>query len=148
MAGGAFTTSLASACAPAGPAAATTRPGAAPTASGAAATAIYPTYLPAASGPKPDIPASGQGYDDGFDKFPTNPVKAMTGDPPGTGSTVNIMSIALFPPPTPLAQNPAWQAVNKALNADVQFEVVTQADYPVKLGTVMAGSDIPDILYL
>ena len=64
------------------------------------------------------------------------------------GSTVKIMSIALFPPPTPLDQNPAWQAVNKALNADVQFDVVTQADYPVKLGTVMAGNDLPDMIYM
>jgi Ser/Thr protein kinase RdoA (MazF antagonist) len=35
--------------------------------------------------------------------------------------------------------------VNKALNADVQFDVVTQADYPVKLGTVMASKDMPDM---
>ena len=119
-----------------------------PTGTGASsANAVYPTYVPTTSGPKPDVPASGPGYDDGFDKYPANPVNAMPGDPPGTGSTVRIMSIALFPPPTPLAQNPAWQAVNKAMNADVQFDVVTQADYPAKLGTVMAG-DMPDLLYL
>ena len=95
-------------------------PIAAPTRSRApGASAMYPTLLPASNGPKPDVPASGPGYDDGFNTFPSNPVKAMPGDPPGTGSTVKIMSIALFPPPTPLAQNPAWQAVNKALNADV-----------------------------
>ena len=145
LAGGlALTASLASACAPALPGAAPTRP---PAATGTGANAIYPSYIAATSGPKPDFPASGPGYDDGFDKFPTNPVKAMPGDPPGTGSTVRIMSIALFPPPTALAQNPAWQAVNKALNADVEFDVVTQADYPAKLGAVMAG-DMPDMLYL
>ena len=70
------------------------------------------------------------------------------GEPPGTGGTVNIMSIQLFPPPTPLDQNPAWQAVNKALNANVQYQIVTSADYPVKLGTVMAGNDLPDLLYM
>jgi putative aldouronate transport system substrate-binding protein len=58
------------------------------------------------------------------------------------------MSIQLFPPPTVFEQNPAWQAVNKALNANVQFDIVTAADYPVKLGTVMAGNDLPDILYM
>jgi putative aldouronate transport system substrate-binding protein len=101
-----------------------------------------------ANGPKPDFPASGPGYDDGFNSFPKDTVKAMPGDPPGTGNTVKIMSIALFPPPTPLDQNPSWQAVNKALNATVQFDVVTQADYPVKLGTVMAGNDLPDVMYI
>jgi putative aldouronate transport system substrate-binding protein len=152
LAGAALTVSLAAACAPNAPTATPTRAATAATgatgASTSGASALYPTFLPASSGPKPDFPASGPGYDDGFNSFPVNPVKAMPGDPPGTGSTVRVMSIALFPPPTPLAQNPAWQAVNKALNADVQFDVVTQADYPVKLGTVMAGNDIPDMLYI
>jgi len=149
LAGGVLTVSLASACASGAPTAGPTRPAAGPTASGnSAANAVYPTYLPGSTGPKPDSPASGPGYDAGFDKFPTNPAKAMPGDPPGAGGTVNIMSIALFPPPAPLAQNPAWQAVNKALNANVEFDVVTQADYPVKLGTVMAGSNMPDLLYI
>ncbi|GAC1323107.1 MAG: extracellular solute-binding protein [Chloroflexota bacterium] len=58
------------------------------------------------------------------------------------------MSIALSPPPAPLDQNAAWQAVNKALNADVRFDIVTQADYQVKLATVMAGNDLPDLMYL
>jgi putative aldouronate transport system substrate-binding protein len=147
VAGGALGLSLAAACTPVVQAPSATRPAAGPTGTTTGTSALYPTYVPASSGPKPDSPASGVGYDDGFDKFPTSPVKAMPGDPPGTGSTVNIMSIALFPPPTPLAQNPAWQAVNKALNADVQFDVVTQADYPVKLGTIMA-SDMPDMVYI
>lgn len=147
LGGGAFAASLAAACAPATPTASPTRP-AVPTATGATASSVFPTYVPSSSGPKPDVPASGPGYDDGFNKFPTNPTRAMTGDPPGTGSTVRIMSIALFPPPTPLAQNPTWQAVNKALNADVQFDVVAQADYAVKLGTVMAGNDLPDMMYI
>src|SRR5205823_7056443 len=69
-------------------------------------------------------------------------------DPPGTGSTVNMMSVQLFPPPALLDQNPAWQAVNKAMNADVRFNIVTSADYPVKLGTIMAGSDLPDMMYM
>jgi putative aldouronate transport system substrate-binding protein len=147
LGGGAFAVSLAAACAPTAPTASPTRPAGAQPAAGSSANAVFPTYVPTTSGPKPDLPASGQGYDDGFNKFPTNPAKALPADPPGTGSTIKIMSIALFPPPTPQAQNPAWQAVNKALNADVQFDVVTQADYPAKLGTIMAG-DMPDMVYL
>lgn len=146
LGGGAFALSLASACAPSPPNASPTQPAAAQAAT--KASSVYPTYVPSSSGPKPDVPASGQGYDDGFNAFPTNPARALASDPPGAGSTVKIMSIALFPPPTPLAQNPAWQAVNKELNADVQFDVVAQADYAVKLGTVMASSDMPDVLYI
>jgi putative aldouronate transport system substrate-binding protein len=86
-------------------------------------------------------------YEDGFNSYPANPVKVIP-QAPGTGGDVNIMSIQLFPPPTPLEQNPAWQAVNKALNADVRFNIVTSSDYPVKLGTVMAGNDLPDEMYL
>jgi putative aldouronate transport system substrate-binding protein len=141
--------SLASACLPSTPTAAPTRAAVAPlTGTGAGANAVYPTYLPTTNGPKPDFPASGPGYDDGFNTFPKDPAKALPDDPPGSGSTVKIMSIALFPPPTPVDQNPAWQAVNKALNASVEFDVVTQADYPVRLGTLMAGSDLPDMLYV
>lgn len=111
------------------------------------AAAVFPTYVPPANAPKADYPSTGPQYDDGFVNYPKNPVKAL-GDPPGTGSTVNIMSIQLFPPPTPYAQNRAWQAVNKELNANIQYAIVTSADYPVKLGTTMAGNDLPDMVYM
>src|SRR5207248_6179635 len=35
-----------------------------------------------------------------------------------------------------------------ALNATIQYQIVTSADYPVKLGTVMAGNDLPDLIYM
>ena len=114
----------------------------------APASSVYPTYLAPANAPKADFPAESQQYDDAFDNYPKNPVKALPAEPPGTGGNVKIMSIQLFPPPTPYAQNPAWQAVNKELNANVQFEIVTSADYPVKLGTMMASSDLPDLIYM
>ena len=148
VAGAALGVPLLAACAPQVPSAAPTRPAAAATGGGATGNAVYPTYLPASSGPKPDFPASGPTYDDAFNSYPANPSRALPADPPGTGGTVRVMSIQLFPPPTVYDQNPAWQAVNKALNATVQYEIVTAADYPVKLGTVMAGNDLPDILYM
>ncbi|HEV7665219.1 MAG TPA: hypothetical protein VGQ62_16930 [Chloroflexota bacterium] len=147
VAGGAMALPLLAACAPSAPAAAPTRPAAAVPTTSAAANGIYPTYLPIANGPKADFPAAGPSYDDAFSGYPSNPVKVMA-DPPGTGGAVSIMSIQLFPPPTLYDQNAAWQAVNKALNANVQFQIVTSADYPVKLGTVMASNDLPDMLYL
>jgi putative aldouronate transport system substrate-binding protein len=143
-----LTLPLIAACAPQVPSASPTARPASSTSSGATGNAVFPTYAPAAGGPKPDFAASGPTYDDAFSSYPSNPAKALPAEPPGTGGDVKIMSIQLFPPPTVYEQNPAWQAVNKALNANVQFEIVTAADYPVKLGTVMAGSDLPDLLYL
>jgi putative aldouronate transport system substrate-binding protein len=136
---------LLAACAPQLPSA---KPTAASTSSGAAGNAVYPTYVPATNGPKPEFAATGPTYDDAFSSYPSNPIKALPAEPPGAGSTVRIMSVQLFPPPTVYEQNPAWQAVNKTLDANVQFDIVTAADYPVKLSTAMAGNDLPDILYL
>ena len=111
-----------------------------------ATSTILPAYQALTTGPKPDFPANNQVLCDGFSKYPPNPVKALPSDPPGTGSTVTVFTDAALPLPTPLEQNPAWQAVNKALNANVQFNIAANADYPAKLATLMAGSDLPDII--
>lgn len=112
------------------------------------ASALLPSYLPFTSGPKPDLPSSGPLYEDGYFNYPKNPVKALPADPPGLGGTVTSFNLGLNPPSTPLDQNPAWQAVNQALNASVQFNMVDNpADYPVRLGTLMAGNDLPDLIY-
>lgn len=145
--GGALAAPMLQACAPSSPVAAPTRPAAAVPTTAAGASSVLPAYLPPTGAPKPEYAASGPGYDDAFDAYPMHPVRVM-GDPPGAGSNVSIMSIQLFPPPAMYDQNPAWQAVNKALNANVQFQIVTAADYPVKLGTVMASNDHPDLMYL
>src|ERR1051325_7620904 len=86
LGGGAFAVSLAAACAPSAPNASPTRPADAQTAT--SPSSVYPSHIPSTIGPKPDVPAAGPGYDDGFNKFPTNPVKALPGDPPGTGGAV------------------------------------------------------------
>ncbi len=58
------------------------------------------------------------------------------------------MTVALFPIPTPLDSHPAWKAVNEALNAKVQFNIVPPSDYPTKLATTTAGGDLPDATLL
>jgi hypothetical protein len=52
------------------------------------------------------------------------------------------------PPSTPYDDNPTWHEVNRQLNANVQFSTVRSADYPVKIGTIMAGNDLPDIIHI
>ena len=118
----------------------------APTA--AAKTSALPTYVPLASKPKADYPSKGELYEDGYIKYPANPIKSISGEPPGLGSTVTAFVDGLYPPVTPLDQNQAWQQINKQLNATVQFNVVPPADYGSKLGTLMAGGDYPDLLNL
>jgi putative aldouronate transport system substrate-binding protein len=51
-------------------------------------------------------------------------------------------------PNTGLEDNPAWQAVNKQVGATLQMQLVPYADYTTRLNTVLAGSDIPDVVYL
>jgi putative aldouronate transport system substrate-binding protein len=107
---------------------------------------VLPTFVPLQGGPKPDYASAGQQYEDGWDLYPAKPIKAWTKAPPGTGSTISVMSNAYNPPSTPFDQNSAWQEVNKQLNATVQFNIVPPVDYPAKMGTVMAGDDLPDVM--
>jgi putative aldouronate transport system substrate-binding protein len=138
--------------APAGAGAATGAPapaGATPGAGAATPTSAYPTFAAATGGPKPDFPAAGPQYEDGFSTYPKNPVKALPATPPGLGSKVLYYTNNSAPaPPTPLDQNMAWQTVNKELNADMSFTIIPQSDYLVKLATVMAGNDLPDIMLI
>jgi putative aldouronate transport system substrate-binding protein len=134
---------LLEACAPAiprGPA------GAAPVSGSASNTSLLPTYVAATNGPKPDFPAGDAMYCDGFTRYPSNPAASMPATQPGSGGTVSIFTSAALPLPTVYEQNPAWQAVNKALNANVQYTIAAVPDYPAKLATIMAGNDLPDII--
>ena len=102
--------------------------------------------MPLQNGPKPDYVSAGQQYEDGWDLYPAKPVKSWTKAPPGAGTTISVFTNAYNPPSTPLEQNPAWQEVNKQLNANVQFTVVAPGDYAAKIGTTMAGDDLPDVM--
>src|SRR5438876_1112284 len=73
---------------------------------------VLPTFFPLQGGPKPDYASTAQQYEDGWDLYPSPPIKAWTKGPPGMGSTINVISNSYNPPSTPLDQNPAWQEVN------------------------------------
>jgi putative aldouronate transport system substrate-binding protein len=140
--GALVTPALLEACAPS-PAAA---PPSATAATGNSGANVMPTYVPFPNKPKPDFPSSGDPYLDGYNNFPKNPQKVISGEV-GSGSTVTSQTIGLFPPPTPYENNPAWQAINKDLNVDFKMNIVAPGDYIAKLATVMAGSDMPDFLF-
>src|SRR6266540_5806457 len=141
---------LLQACVPAAP---TTQPAPAGTGSSSGAMpatksgSLIPTYAAFPNKPKPDFPSQGDPYLDGYINFPKNPVKALPAEAPGQGGTVTAMTIGLFPPPTPFENNPAWQEINKQLNVDFRMNIVAPGDYEAKLATVMAGNDLPDLLF-
>jgi len=137
---------LLGACGVVTPAAPTAPPAGAPAA--AKPTSLYPTFAAFTGGAKPDFPSAGPLYQDGFINYPKNPQKVVT-TPPGAGGKVMCYTNNSAPaPPTPFDQNQAWQTTNKELNADVQFTIISQADYPTKLQTVMAGNDLPDVMLI
>src|SRR5262249_5575256 len=81
-------------------------------------------------------------YEDGYTYYPKNPAKSWTREAPGLGSTVQSFdSHGSQVPPTVLDQNPAWQEVNKQLNADMHLS----SGDGTKLAAIMASCELPCI---
>ena len=108
---------------------------------------LYPTYVPMQGGPTPDFPSNGPLYETGFKDYPAQRFKAWTKNPPGAGGDVLALAVVTRPAvPNALDRNPAWQQINQQLNVNFQFNRPPAADYASKLATIMAGSDLPDII--
>jgi putative aldouronate transport system substrate-binding protein len=137
------------ACAPSNPAGQARPTAGAGSSAGTAASkqAPLPTYMATNTGLKPEYHVDDPRFDDGFDNYPVNPVKAVT-EKPGTGGTINILNRAYFPPPTPYPQNPTWQEVNRQINANMAINVIAGPDYQTKFVTTLAGDDLPDIMHI
>ncbi len=139
---------------PTAAAAATTAPaaGTTPTVIGAAATgktsAALPNYIAPNLVAKPDFDAHDPRVTLGWNNYPMNPPTSWNKPAPGSGSNVTAFVVDYYPPPTPYDSNPTWQAVNKALNANFQMTQVAGADYQLRMATLMAGGDIPDMIHL
>jgi putative aldouronate transport system substrate-binding protein len=133
--------------APAKPAGTGGPPTPAAAAAGAKLPPGYPVTVTAVGARPPDLPSPGGWVDHGYVDYPANPLKFNT-EVPGRGGELTYFSRAVYPAPSPLEQNATWQEINKRLNATVRFNYVTGTDYTAKLGTLMAGSDLPDIFCL
>jgi len=107
-----------------------------------------PTRIPL-QGFTPDLPGSADGLiDPAFVNYPANPARSVA-DTPGRGGDVNVTTWTTSAPPTPMDSNALWQAVNKELGVNLNVSIQPQADYgTVKLPTIIAGNDLPDILYI
>ncbi|MBV9579666.1 MAG: hypothetical protein JO057_13845 [Chloroflexi bacterium] len=104
-----------------------------------------PTYLPV-QGAKPDLPPTPQGLQAAYFTYPQTLVQSVT-QSPGSGTDVTALTSLPFAPPPGVDQNPAWQAINKALNANVKMQMVPADSYANTVATTMAGGDLPDLFY-
>jgi putative aldouronate transport system substrate-binding protein len=107
-----------------------------------------PTYIPYA-GATPDSPGSPDGLiDNGYKGYPTTRPKSVT-TPPGDGSDINVMTYTSGAVPPALDSNPGWQAVNKAVNANLKVNMTPFADYfGTKLQVTIAGGQLPDLFFI
>jgi putative aldouronate transport system substrate-binding protein len=116
------------------------------TASGANGALKLPAYVPVST-IKPDLPSPGEGVEAGYLAYPANPVKAVA-QTPGSGGDVDVMVWNPGGAFAPLDQSAMWQAINKAVGANLKPNAVPLADYQTKLATVIAGGSLPDTIYL
>jgi putative aldouronate transport system substrate-binding protein len=121
--------------------AATPRAPAAPAASGSLR---LPTYIPLPTA-KADLPGS-EIVPDGYLAYPKATFKSVTSIP-ASGGEVTWMTYT-FVANSPLEDNPHWQEVNKQVGTTMRMLLTPYADYQARLQTVLAGGDLPEVVYI
>ncbi|HEX8969089.1 MAG TPA: extracellular solute-binding protein, partial [Chloroflexota bacterium] len=89
-----------------------------------------------------------KGVENGYVTFPKQLSKSVAQTPATGGDVTGMVLVANPSLPAPVERNQAWQQLNKALGAELKVNMVPQADYAAKWGTVTSGSDLPDIMYV
>jgi len=100
---------------------------------------VLPSYVPV-NFVKPDFP-SVDGSPVAYLKFPTNMVQAIK-EPAGSGSAT-AMTPAFWP--IPAQPNAYFDAVNKRMGVNVQFQIVNGGDYGAKISALLAARTLPDM---
>ncbi|MFB6777010.1 extracellular solute-binding protein [Streptomyces sp. NPDC056352] len=111
------------------------------TTTGKALKKVLPDYIPS-NLVQPDV-ASVNGSSPGFTKLP-DPLVASVKSAPGKGSAFRVMTPLWGT--VPKKNNPYYTAVNKAVGATLNFDPQDGNTYQDKIGAVLAGSDIPDVV--
>ena len=107
------------------------------------AKAKLPSYIPI-KGPKPDLPGTAAGVQDGYLTYPKNLIQSVKGTP-ASGGDITALVIQYFPPPTPMDQNAYWQELNKQLGATFRPIITPDPNFTDKLTSIIAGGDLPDL---
>jgi putative aldouronate transport system substrate-binding protein len=102
-------------------------------------TKILPAYIPSAL-VKPDIP-SVNGSDPGYLSYPTNLVRTVSETPGAGGTYTTITPLWGSIPP---AGNAYYEAVNKALGANLVIQPSNGNLYGTFLPTLFSGNKLPD----
>jgi len=110
------------------------------------AQAPLPTFA-AVSRATPDLPAGSEAVTDVYLSYPGQLTAATTAKP-GDGSTVRFMLDTTAPPPVPMGQNAWWQALNAALGVTLELNLTPSDQYGDKFAVVMAGGDLPDLMFI
>lgn len=116
------------------------------TGGGKAKAVQMPAYVPV-NGPQPDLPGTVDGIDPGYINYPQERFQSVK-TPPLNGGEVSIMTWNTTAPMTPHDQNSAWQEIEKQVGGKINLMIVPFADYQTRLGAVVAGNDLPDVLYI
>lgn len=111
------------------------------TTTGKALKKVVPAYAPL-NLVEPDV-ASVNGSSPGFTKLP-DPLVTSVKSVPGKGSEFRVMTPLWGT--VPKKNNPYYTAVNKAVGATLDFDPQDGNTYQDKIGAVLAGSDIPDVM--
>jgi putative aldouronate transport system substrate-binding protein len=106
---------------------------------------VLPMYIPPNS-PPPDV-EGGKITPPGYTKYPAKLVRSVP-DPPAKGGEINIITQTLGTVPPSMDENPVWQEMNKRVGATLKISITPFADYGAKLPTILAGNDMPDLLFL
>ncbi|MDQ0792799.1 extracellular solute-binding protein [Streptomyces sp. B1I3] len=111
------------------------------TTTGKALKKILPSYAPS-NLVQPDVPGV-NGSSPGFTKLP-DPLVTSVKSAPGKGTSFRVMTPLWGT--VPKKDNPYYTAVNKAVGAKLNFDPQDGNTYQEKIGAVLAGSDIPDVM--
>ncbi|MEU1488679.1 extracellular solute-binding protein [Streptomyces sp. NPDC005775] len=111
------------------------------TTTGKALQKVVPSYAPL-NLVQPDVPGV-NGSSPGFTKLP-DPLVVSVKSVPGKGSSFRVMTPLWGT--VPKKNNPYYTAVNKAVGATLNFDPQDGNTYQDKIGAVLAGSDIPDVM--
>lgn len=114
---------------------------------GAAASAKVklPTYTPF-TGTKPDLPGNSDGLDPAYLTFPKDAAPSVKGAP-GKGGMVTSLTYGETQIPPGVDHNLYWQQLNKRLGVDFKVRIGSD-DYPTIFNSMVAGGNLPDLVWV
>lgn len=105
---------------------------------------ILPTYRESEVAVAPDIPSE-NGSSPGYTSWiPDGELGVSVPEPPGNGGRYTAMTPLWGTPPG--SGNAFWTAMDEAIGVSIDWQTQDGNTYGEKLGAVLAGSDLPDLV--